>query len=137
LSWRLWWCCRPHHLPAEGHKRHIQSSWRRPATPFSFFLDIYQSTALPRTTPIAAFVENKNDDDDDDDNNIVSIETRNWEHIFNFSSGRELRYSLCFSSPAWWRKREIVFFLSFSSKLQIWTDQYIINYFLSYVALNQ
>jgi hypothetical protein len=65
------------------------------------------------------------------------METRNWEHIFNFSSGRELRYSLCSSSPAWWRKREIVFCLSLSSNLQIWTDQYIINYFLSYVALNQ
>jgi hypothetical protein len=41
------------------------------------------------------------------------METRNWEHIFNFSSGRELRYSLCSSSPAWWRKREIVFFFLF------------------------
>ncbi len=30
LSCWLWWCCRPHHLPAERHKRHIQSSWRRP-----------------------------------------------------------------------------------------------------------
>jgi hypothetical protein len=51
----------------------------------------------------------------------VSIETSNWEHIFNFSRGRELRCSLCSSSRAWWRKREIVFFLSFSSKLQNWT----------------
>ncbi len=28
-------------------------------------------------------------DDHKNDENIVSIETRNWEHIFNFSSDRE------------------------------------------------
>ncbi len=26
LTCWLWWCCRPHHLPVERHKRHMQSS---------------------------------------------------------------------------------------------------------------
>jgi hypothetical protein len=93
---------------------------KKVGNPFLFLsqqLTIYCSTTHNSK---CCFLNNKNNDDDDDDDDIVSIETSRWEHTFNFSRGRELRSS-CSSSPARSRKREIVFFLSFSSKLENWT----------------
>jgi hypothetical protein len=99
---------------------------KKAGNPFLFLsqhLAIYCSTTHNSE---CCFLKNKNKDDDDD---IVSIETSNWEHIFNFSRGRELRYSLCCSSPEWWRKREIFFLRTCKTEL--------VYYFLSYLALNQ